>query len=305
VSGRDGDGAGAPDSSETAETDTAPPVARRDVLKGLAGAGTIAGGLTDVGRALASPGRRSGRYVVGIDPGSGAAAEPTETLSVSTLDLVVENAEGGIRSYAVTIEVPETDLLTVEDVTLAGDPVQQSVDIRPDGSRATVEAGMGGNAHGAGDVRIAEVTLHTRGEGSVPVALPEVVVVDDAAAVPYDIASVDGAAVTVAEGVGPPPVVGTDPPRDLDGDGLYRDINGDGEFTISDVQAFFDHRREDVVLNNAEYFNFAGGDPPDVSLADVQALFEALIAEDPDAAAAAGLDGEDAADLRRALAEGD
>jgi PKD repeat protein len=229
----------------------------------------------------------------------------------TTLDLVVENAENGIRSYTATIDVPDTDLLTIEEVTVAGDPPHQSVDILPDGSRATIKAGIEGNTGGAGDVRIAELTVHTGAVGTVSVTLPEVVVVDDAAAVPYDIAAVEGSKLTVAEGVGPPPVVGDDPPRDIDGDGLYRDVDGDGQFTVSDVQAFFDHRREDVVLNNAEYFNFAGGDPPDVSLADVQALFQDLVARDPDAAAAVGLGVTDtdeiadltAADLWRALEE--
>lgn len=228
----------------------------------------------------------------------------------TTLDLVVENAENGIRSYTATIDVPDTDLLTIEEVTVAGDPPHQSIDILPDGSRATIQAGMEGNAHGAGDVRIAEVTVHTGAVGTVPVALPEVVV-DDAAAVPYDIAAVEGSELTIAEGLGPPPVVGDDPPRDIDGDGLYRDVDGDGQFTISDVQVFFQHRRDDVVLNNAQYFNFADRDPPDVSLADVQALFQDLLARDPGAAAAVGLDVTDtdgvadltAADLRRALEE--
>jgi len=73
---------------------------------------------------------------------------------------------------------------------------------------------------------------------------------------------------------GPPPIIGDDPPQDLDGDGLYEDLNGDGEFTIGDVQVFFQNRNSDVVQDNAEFFNFAGNDPPDVSIGDVQALFQ-------------------------------
>jgi len=248
-----------------------------------------------------------GETGVSLLPAARTIAPGMET----TFDLVVENADRGIRSYAATLAVPEPDLLRIEDVDLLGEPVFGSVDLRPDGSQATIEAGMGENAHDAGDVAIAEVTVRTRAEGSLTVAVPEVTVVDDGATIPYDVASVDGADVTIAADAGPPPVVGDDPPRDLDGDGLYRDINGDGTFTVSDVQALFEHRRDDVVLNNAEYFNFAGDDPPDVSLADVQALFQDLLADDPGAAAALGLEVEkpaDAddispADLRRALSE--
>jgi len=78
-----------------------------------------------------------------------------------------------------------------------------------------------------------------------------------------------------APGEGPPALPGQDdPPQDLNGDGLYEDVNGDGEFTIADVQLFFQNRGSDVVQNNAEYFNFADNDPPDVTVGDVQALFQ-------------------------------
>ncbi|PSP23384.1 hypothetical protein BRC61_03550 [Halobacteriales archaeon QH_10_65_19] len=80
---------------------------------------------------------------------------------------------------------------------------------------------------------------------------------------------------TVDEGEadGPPPVVGDNPPRDLNGDGLYRDTDGNGEFSIGDVQIFFQNRDADAVRNNPEFFNFDGGQSPDVSVGDVQALF--------------------------------
>jgi len=79
---------------------------------------------------------------------------------------------------------------------------------------------------------------------------------------------------TVETGVpGPPPVVGDDPPRDLDGNGLYEDINGDGQFTIADVQLLFRNRDSDVIRNNARFFNFDERSPPEVTITDVQVLF--------------------------------
>lgn len=36
-----------------------------------------------------------------------------------------------------------------------------------------------------------------------------------------------------------PPIVGDNPPRDLNDDGLYEDVTGDGQFTVGDVQALF------------------------------------------------------------------
>jgi len=81
-------------------------------------------------------------------------------------------------------------------------------------------------------------------------------------------------ALTVDVSAGPPAIVGTDPPQDLDGDGLYEDINGDGQFTVADVQVFFQNRGSPAVQNNPEFFNFDETDPPEVSVGDVQALFQ-------------------------------
>lgn len=72
------------------------------------------------------------------------------------------------------------------------------------------------------------------------------------------------------------PVVGDNPPRDLNGDGLYRDMQGDGEFNIFDVQTLFDNLDNDMLQANAELFNFSGNDENEVDIFDVQALFEDL-----------------------------
>lgn len=77
-------------------------------------------------------------------------------------------------------------------------------------------------------------------------------------------------------GDGPPAIVGGDPPTDPDGDGLYEDVDGDGDFTIGDVQVFFQNRNSDVVQDNAEFFNFSGGGQDEVTIADVQVLFQEL-----------------------------
>jgi len=75
------------------------------------------------------------------------------------------------------------------------------------------------------------------------------------------------------------PVNGFDsPPQDLNGDGLYRDINGDGSFNLGDVIALYDNYGDDPVLNNnPELFNFNDQEnPDDVTLGDVIALYNEL-----------------------------
>ncbi|ERH09570.1 MAG: hypothetical protein J07HX64_01329 [halophilic archaeon J07HX64] len=69
-----------------------------------------------------------------------------------------------------------------------------------------------------------------------------------------------------------PPVVGESPPLDLNGGGLHRDIYGDGQFDIFDVQALFDDLDSQVVQDNSDRFDFSGNGGP-VTIFDVQALF--------------------------------
>jgi PKD repeat protein len=74
---------------------------------------------------------------------------------------------------------------------------------------------------------------------------------------------------------GPPAVGGFDsPPTDLDGDNLYEDINGDGQFDIADVQAFFQYYEDDAVQNNVAAFDFNGDGS--VNIIDVHQLFTQL-----------------------------
>ena len=80
------------------------------------------------------------------------------------------------------------------------------------------------------------------------------------------------ASITIEEAATENPiVVGEDPATDTDGDGVLEDVNGDGEFTVTDVQALFANRNSDAVQNNPELFDFNGDGS--FSVSDVQALF--------------------------------
>jgi hypothetical protein len=67
------------------------------------------------------------------------------------------------------------------------------------------------------------------------------------------------------------PVVLADPATDVDGDGQLEDVNGDGNFTISDVQTLFANLDSSAVQGNVEEFDFNGDG--EVNILDVQALF--------------------------------
>jgi hypothetical protein len=60
-------------------------------------------------------------------------------------------------------------------------------------------------------------------------------------------------------------------PADPDGDGLYEDVNGDGDVDVGDAQAIFANDEDPVVQNNVAAFDFNGDGSVDVG--DAQALF--------------------------------
>ena len=72
------------------------------------------------------------------------------------------------------------------------------------------------------------------------------------------------------------PTIRNAPARDLNGDGLFEDIEGSGKLTIFDVQALFTERNSEVVETNARLFSFDGQNPDQVTVFDIQRLFNQL-----------------------------
>lgn len=72
-------------------------------------------------------------------------------------------------------------------------------------------------------------------------------------------------------------IVGGSAPQDLDGNGLYRDIDGDGTFDLVDVRLFFENLSEPVIQYNPAFFNFDEGTPANADLDDVRALYQAYL----------------------------
>lgn len=74
---------------------------------------------------------------------------------------------------------------------------------------------------------------------------------------------------------GPLPLPGFEDPQDLNEDGLYDDVTGNGEVGVEDVQALFDNM-DNIPEEDAQYFNFSGTDASEVTIFDVQALFNRI-----------------------------
>ncbi|WP_226021767.1 dockerin type I domain-containing protein [Halomicrobium salinisoli] len=60
-------------------------------------------------------------------------------------------------------------------------------------------------------------------------------------------------------------------PQDNDGDGLYEDLNGNGQVEFTDVIKFYYQRNDPAIQNNTEAYDFNGNGR--IDLDDVVSLF--------------------------------
>ena len=72
--------------------------------------------------------------------------------------------------------------------------------------------------------------------------------------------------------VGPAAIGPFDTPVDLNGDGLYEGTRGDEQLSVAEVQALFDYKDE-IPESEASFFNFSGLNNSEVTIFDVQALY--------------------------------
>ncbi|PSQ34880.1 hypothetical protein BRD08_08495, partial [Halobacteriales archaeon SW_10_66_29] len=204
------------------------------------------------------------------DTSDGDAGEYTATIASDD-----DSASAGVTVHKPAefgVEITDTSSPVVQNETLLVNATVENAGDLSDTQSVTLT--VGGQQRNS-----TEVTL--TGGDSTTVTLAWVTDGGDADEYDAVIASADAdarAPVTVVEDeseLGPPPVVGVDPPQDLDGDGLYRDLNGDGSLTVADVQIFFQQRDSDVVQDNVAAFDFRTDGA--LSIGDVQVLFQEFL----------------------------
>jgi subtilase family serine protease len=107
---------------------------------------------------------------------------------------------------------------------------------------------------GSEEIVLAEVVLRGKAEGMMQIELV-VVRMDDDSGGSIPVTTRNGVLEVVR--AGPPPVEeNLPPPRDLDGDGLYEDINGNGRLDYDDVVKFFKHFDDPVITQYSRYYDF-------------------------------------------------
>jgi hypothetical protein len=220
-------------------------------------------------------GTTGAEFTVESSGGEGATArlEPADARVAPgenrTVDVVVEGTPDGVGAYDVTVATSSTGTVSIEDVTLRGDPGFPAREVADDGSFARAQAAAT-SFDSTDPVAVATVTVRGVAAGNASLSLS----VGDLArpsGAPYQVGTVTGASVRVAEtGTGPSPIDGVTP-TDPDGDGLYEDLNGDGRASVTDVQRLFALLDADAITASPRFYDVNGDGR--VSVSDVQALF--------------------------------
>jgi hypothetical protein len=213
-----------------------------------------------------------------------AGPVPVTAGGTTTAELVVASAGGGVGAYDLRVTLDDDSRARVAAIEAVGSPGSVNASVAPDGASARIAA-TGVETADDGTVRLARVTVRGVAPGTTTLDIA-VRALSDEGGLDYE-ATGQAATVVVASS---PVVVGTQPARDLDGDGLFEDVNGDGRASVSDVQALFAGLDGDAVRSNEPLFDFNadGG----ASVADVQRLFVDVTGQLPPGADARLVDGE-------------
>lgn len=213
--------------------------------------------------------------LVGDDANGQIAAGDTVTY-----DVVVTDAFGGVGAYSLSVDVSNGTVASVDSGVATDASGEGLTDTTITDSSATIEAALL-DTNDTGSVSIASVTVVGVGPGTTDVTL-NVTALGNESGQSYTVESTTDASLEVLElppvdpggGDGPDPAVPTDP----DDDGVFEDINGDGDFTVADVQLLFAERNSNTVTEYGTYYDINGDGTFDI--VDVQALWTELNAED-------------------------
>ncbi|MFC5136488.1 MULTISPECIES: hypothetical protein [Haloferacaceae] len=130
---------------------------------------------------------------VSLEPGSAAVDEGGTT----TYEVVVADADGGVGAYDFTVDVEDSSVASITDVTAEGDPSDQTTDvsIAADGSSASVLAALA-DTNDTGSVTIATVTVSGDAEGTSDIGL-SVEALGTEGGESYTVTETTGASITV------------------------------------------------------------------------------------------------------------
>ncbi|WP_440990241.1 thermonuclease family protein [Haloarchaeobius baliensis] len=218
------------------------------------------------------------------EPGTGGEEPAQPTLSVSfperngggsavPADLSLSNAPDGLAGFDVTITVADTEVAAAIDVSFddAFPDSTTQADVSDDGGTVSLEAAdiEDNVGTGASDITLATLSLEPQSAGSTGVGLGiDALDADDGSVIDAQTSTGD---LTIApvERIGD-----NDLPTDPDDDGVYEDLNGNGQLDFEDVVVFFEHREEDAIQDYVDSYDF--NDNGRVDFDDITTLFEEI-----------------------------
>jgi PKD repeat protein len=189
----------------------------------------------------------------------------------ATVDLDLRSAPEGLAGGRLTVSVDHPEVATIRGAEY-GDALGLTAEpeVADDGASVTLELSDVDRSieAGTGSVTLASITLEGVNAGTADVNV-EIEALDDDAGDRIDPAVDPGLVVT-----GPPVVTGTQPPADVDGDGAYEDVNGNGRLDYDDVVALFTNLDSDAVQLNKEAYDF--NENGRLDYADIVSLYEEI-----------------------------
>ena len=207
---------------------------------------------------------------------------PNATITIgetTTFDIEVEDIESvaTLGSYNITVTLDNESVGRITTVSLWGNPSEvrrssdTSVTVVVGPNSSVREEFRNPEAPDPDSIKLLTVTVEGVTEGTTNVDVDGTSLRGQ-----FGIRSPlpgEDATLTVGEEVEEPSAVcnGCGRPTDVDGDGLYEDVNGNGELNIVDVQALFANAQDSAVQDDVDAFDFNGDGEVDV--VDVQALF--------------------------------
>ncbi|MFB6168150.1 MAG: alkaline phosphatase D family protein [Haloferacaceae archaeon] len=186
-----------------------------------------------------------------------------------TVDLSARWLPEGLAGVTGTLSLSDPEVASITGATVDDAFGISETSVADDGSAVTIRlADLKSNAQavaGGVDTRLAAVDVRGDATGTSDVEFSVERLNDDAGDAP-EAETRRGVLV-----VGPPTVTGGESPTDVDGDGLYEDLNGNGRLDYDDVRTLFDNFDSDSVTMNRSAYDFNGNGRLDFN--DVVDLF--------------------------------
>ncbi|MUV90394.1 hypothetical protein GJ629_11180, partial [Halapricum sp. CBA1109] len=178
---------------------------------------------------------------VGIEPSNASVAAGSN----ATYE-VVSTADGPVTDLSLSVSLTNNTTASVADIAPGEGATTESTAIGADNGSASLAASYADGADATEGLVLATVTLSGVAAGETNLTVAGATLTDGT--VEYEVATGGEGRLVVTE---PSPVVtGGNPAADLDDDGRYEDVDGNGVADLFDALTYYNERDSDAIRNN-------------------------------------------------------